>query len=67
MSHAYLEVVERFINLQELLIEDDKNRRKKPKKVPRKLLCFDGETIQPLFFGQHFWSACGLSLKILKL
>ena len=35
MSHAYLEVVERFIKLQELLNEDDKNMRKKPKKVAR--------------------------------
>jgi hypothetical protein len=35
MSQAYLEVVERFNKLQELINEDDKNMRKKPKKVAR--------------------------------
>lgn len=35
MSHSYLEVVERFVKLQELITQDDKEMRKKPKKVAR--------------------------------
>ncbi|MFW9778275.1 MAG: hypothetical protein ACFFE8_05410 [Candidatus Heimdallarchaeota archaeon] len=35
MSQAYLEVVERFIKLQNLINEDDKDMRRKPKKVAR--------------------------------
>ena len=35
MSQAYLEVVERFIGIQEIMCEDDKNYKKSPKKTAR--------------------------------
>ncbi|MHA1214934.1 MAG: hypothetical protein ACTSPG_06535 [Candidatus Hodarchaeales archaeon] len=35
MSEAYLDVVERFIKLQEIMKEDDKRFRKDPKKTAR--------------------------------
>ena len=35
MSEAYLDILERFINLQELMCLDDKEFRKNPKKTAR--------------------------------
>ena len=35
MSKAYLDVVERFIKLQEIMMADDKEFRKNPKKTAR--------------------------------